>query len=253
MHISFSELKNWNTCAFYHKLVHIDKLAGFKGNEYTAFGTAIHTICEKMLLRETVSPQLFIDELRNNVASLDDDVEINKKLVVDMATQGKNIMPEIEDAVEDYFGEDYEVVSTEEQLFEPITEYDDYNFKGFIDAVIKTSDGKIHIVDWKSCSWGWDAKKRSDKMITYQLTLYKKYFCQKHNIDPNNVETYFGLLKRTPKKNNVEIFRVTSGNKKTENALKSLNNFVYNVEKGLYFKNRLSCRYCSFYKTEHCR
>ena len=150
MHISFSELKNWNTCAFYHKLVHIDKLAGFKGNEYTAFGTAIHTICEKMLLRETVSPQLFIDELRNNVASLDDDVEINKKLVVDMATQGKNIMPEIEDAVEDYFGEDYEVVSTEEQLFEPITGYDDYNFKGFIDAVIKTSDGKIHIVDWLS-------------------------------------------------------------------------------------------------------
>ena len=119
--------------------------------------------------------------------------------------------------------------------------------------VLKTPDGKYHILDWKTCSWGWNAQKKSSKLMTYQLTLYKKYFCQKHNIDPNNVETYFGLLKRTPKKNNVEIFRVTSGNKKTENALKSLNNFVYNVEKGLYFKNRMSCRYCSFYKTEHCR
>ena len=252
MHISFSELKNWNTCAFYHKLVHIDKLAGFKGNEYTAFGTAIHTICEKMLLRETVSPQLFVDELRNNVASLDDDVEINKKLVVDMATQGKNIMPEIEDAVEDYFGEDYEVVSTEEQLFEPITGYDDYNFKGFIDAVIKTSDGKIHIVDWKSCSWGWRSEKKNDKITGYQLVYYKKFFANKHNIDPEDINVYFALLKRTAKKENVEIFKITSGPKKTTNALKILENAVINIEKGIKIKNRLSCKYCKFYKTEHC-
>ena len=46
-HISFSELKNWQKCAFYHKLVHIDKLKGFKGNEYTAFGNALHSVCEQ--------------------------------------------------------------------------------------------------------------------------------------------------------------------------------------------------------------
>ncbi len=252
MHISFSELKNWNTCAFYHKLVHIDKLAGFKGNEYTAFGTAIHTICEKMLLREAVSPKLFIDELRNNIASLDDDVEINQKLVVDMATQGKNIMPEIEDAVEDYFGEDYEVVSTEEQIFEPITGYADYNFKGFIDAVIKTSDGKIHIVDWKSCSWGWDAKRRSEPMTTYQLTLYKHFYAIKHGIDPKMIETHFALLKRTAKKNRVEIFRVTSGPRKTDNALALLDKALQNIIKGNHVKNRLSCQRCAFYKTADC-
>ena len=41
-HISYSELKNWDFCPFYHKLVYIDKLKPFRGNEYTAFGTAIH-------------------------------------------------------------------------------------------------------------------------------------------------------------------------------------------------------------------
>ena len=31
------------------------------------------------------------------------------------------------------------------------------------------------------------ARKKSDKMITYQLTLYKHFFCQKMNIDPNKL------------------------------------------------------------------
>ncbi len=75
----------------------------------------------------------------------------------------------------------------------------DYDFKGFIDVVIKTPDGKYHIIDWKTCSWGWDARRKNDKMVTYQLALYKNYFCQKHNIDPKKVETYFAFLKRTAK------------------------------------------------------
>ena len=53
---------------------------------------------------------------------------------------------------------------------------------------------------------GWDAEKRSDKLVTYQLTLYKKYFCAKHKVDPKLVETHFALLKRTAKKDNVEIY-----------------------------------------------
>ena len=51
-HISFSELKNWNFCPFYHKLIHIDKLKGFEGNEYTAFGSAIHKACEVGVINE---------------------------------------------------------------------------------------------------------------------------------------------------------------------------------------------------------
>ena len=42
---------------------------------------------------------------------------------------------------------------------------------------------------------------------------------KKHNIEPSNIETHFALLKRTAKSNKVEIFRVTSGKKKTENAI----------------------------------
>jgi hypothetical protein len=168
--------------------------------------------------------------------------------------QGKNIIPEIEDALNEYF-EEYEVMAVEMPLMEDIDGHTDYKFKGFIDAIVATPDGKIHIFDWKTCSWGWDRKKRSDKIITYQLTLYKKYFCQKMNVNPKDVETHFALLKRTAKKNRVEFFRVTSGDKKTENALKLLNTALYNIKNKRYIKNRMSCTNgygCKFYRTEHC-
>jgi hypothetical protein len=83
--------------------------------------------------------------------------------------------------------------------------------------------------------------------------LYKKYFCQKHNIDPSMVETHFALLKRTAKKDNVEIFRVTSGVRKTENATKLMTDALHNLHSGIPIKNRKNCKNCEFYQTEHCK
>ena len=253
-HISYSELKDWSFCAWYHKLTRVDKIEGFKGNAYTAFGSALHSVCEKKLLQEDIDEEFFVQELKKNISALDDDVVIDKKLVVSMFEQGKKIIPEIEDGLKDYF-EEYEVLAVEMPLMEDIETEEGYNFKGYIDAIVTTPDGKIHIFDWKTCSWGWDSRKRSDKMVSYQLTLYKHFFCQKMGIDPTNVETHFALLKRTAKKNHVEFFRVTSGNKKTENVLKLLNTALYNIKSKRYIKNRMSCTGgygCKFYKTEHC-
>jgi len=253
-HISYSELKDWKFCAFYHKLTRVDKIDGFKGNEYTAFGTAMHTVCEKKLLEEEISSDFFVKELKKNIAELDEELDINKKLVSQMMGQGKMIIPEISDALKDYF-EEYEVMAVEMPLMEPIEGEESYNFKGYIDAVVATPDGKVHIFDWKTCSWGWDARRKNDKMTTYQLTLYKHFFAQRLNIDPADIETHFALLKRTAKKNRVEFFRVTSGTKKTENALKLLHTALYNIKNERYIKNRLSCTGgygCKFYKTEHC-
>ena len=253
-HISFSELKDWVHCPFYHKLTRVDKIDGFTGNEYTAFGSANHSVCEKKLLQEDFDEDYFVNELKKNISELDEDHEINKKLVLDMVGQGNNIIPEIEDALNNYF-DNYEVLAVELPLMEDIDGQDDYKFKGFIDAIVKTEDGKVHIFDWKTCSWGWDAKKRSEPMVTYQLTLYKHYFCQKMDVDPKDVETHFALLKRTASKNRVEFFRVTSGPRKTQNALKLVDKALYNIKNKRYIKNRLSCTGgygCKFYKTEHC-
>lgn len=251
-HISYSELKEWGTCPYKHKLLHIDDLKSFNGNEYTAFGTAIHSVCEKKLLQEDMDEDFFIQELEKNIAALD---ESNPALVEQMKEQGKKIIPDIDDALIDAFSYDYETFSSEEMLMVPI-EGTEKKFKGFIDAVIKTSDGRYHIVDWKSCSWGWNAKKRSDPMIAYQLTLYKHFWCKKHGIDPKLVDTHFALLKRTAKVNHVEVFHVTSGPRKTDNALGLLTRALANISKKRYIKNKMACTAgygCEFYKTKHCQ
>ena len=253
-HISFSELRNWKQCPFYHKLTYIDKIAGFVGNEFTAFGRAIHDSCEKLLLEGDDGNMygFFMNKFEKEIQDLLlKEVDLKQELVDQMVNQGENLLPSILPGIKEYF-QDFEVVSTEEQLMVPMEEFEGYKFKGFVDLVIKTPDDKYHIIDWKTCSWGWDYRKRSDPMVTYQLTLYKHYFSKKHNIDPKNIETHFALLKRTAKKNNVELFRVTSGSRKTQNALKLLLNAVYNISKKRFIKNRLACRGCEFYKTEHC-
>ena len=249
-HISYSELKDWTYCAFYHKLTRIDKIGGFKGNLFTAFGTAIHDVCEKKLLQEDINEEYFIRQFEKCVNKLDDDIEIDEDLTTKMMDQGKAILPEIESALNDYFGE-YELFAAELPLYEPLSGKD-YKFKGYIDAIVVTPDKKVHIFDWKTCGWGWDARRRADKMTTYQLTLYKHFFCSKFDIDPADVETHFALLKRTSKGDKVEFFRVTSGPKKTQNALKLLDKALYNIKNKRYIKNRLSCVRCDFRHTEHC-
>lgn len=254
-HISYSELKDWNQCPHYHRKNWIEKVAPFQGSEHTAFGTAVHEACEKKLLNESQDDvQVFNLTFRDKLEELmKNNVDLDQNLIGQMEEAAPEILNEIKPSLDAYFGE-YEVFACEEKLYEPIEDLG-YNFKGFIDAIVKTGD-EYHIFDWKTCSWGWDAKRKSDKMVTYQLTLYKHFFCQKHNIDPSKVHTHFSLLKRTAKKDRVEFFRVTSGEKKTDNALKLLRQAVYNIQKGTKFKNRLSCTKpyrCKLYKTEHCR
>ena len=255
-HISYSELKMWADCPRKHKLVYIDKLKGFTGNEYTAFGSSIHALCENAIqdqIEESDYDEFFNLHFEKELERLGEDHERREDLITEMRVQAKTLSPQIIPAMKEVFG-DFTVVSVEEKLYEKIMNFslDKLVFKGYIDLVIKTTDGKYHVIDWKTCSWGWDREKKNSKLITYQLTLYKKFFCQKHNIDPSLVETHFALLKRTAKKDNVEVFRVTSGPKKTANATDLLHKALLNIDRKMYIKNRLSCKGCDFYKTKLC-
>jgi len=254
-HISFSELKDWNKCAYYHKKSWIDKVVPFIGSEHTAFGTAMHEVCEKKLLKESNDDiEVFNLSFEKEIEKLlINNIDLSQKLVDEMVEAAPKIIPELEPSLGKYFG-DYEVFACEDYLYENI-EGHDLKFKGYIDVVIRVGD-KYHIVDYKTTSWGWDSRRRTERIVTYQLTLYKHFFCLKYGIDPANVENHFALLKRTAKKNRVELFRVTSGNKKTNNALKLLNQAIYNIKKGVTIKNRLNCTKpfeCKLYKTKHCR
>ena len=265
-HISYSELKEWVECPWKHKLNYIDKIKQFKGNEHTAFGSAMHHVCEILVQEDNKNKQstnleaLFEQEFLKNLKQIKDstpDISFSNKLISDMRIQGKGLIEYVLPAVKRYFGK-FALVEVEEALYEDLAHKGlKQKFKGYIDLVVYTPDTKkYHIIDWKTCSWGWDSRRKNDKMVTYQLTLYKHFWCKKHNKDYGEVMTHFALLKRTAKKNHVEFFKVTNGDKKIENALKLLNKAVYNIDKCNYVKNRLSCygKYgvCEYYKTKHC-
>ena len=255
--ISYSEFKMWKECPHRHNLVYTEAAPYYEGNEFTAFGTAIHKVCETLVIDQNLDPETLFDEcFKKELTNTENSTgkKLNPLLVEEMTHQGLRLSKNVMSEFNDYFKE-YEVVSVEEALLEDMLEFNSYDrkFKGFIDLVIKTPDGKYHIIDWKTCSWGWPTSKKSDPIINYQLTYYKNYFQKKHNIPPEKIETYFALLKRTSKKENLEMVRITSGRKKIQNSLKVLQNAVINIERGNYIKNRLNCKYCKFYKTEHCQ
>jgi len=257
-HISFSELKIWNECPFKRKLVYQDKIKGFEGNIFTAFGKAVHSGCEKYVEHRDIDSSIshFIDTYSHELSQLPKKVsdEISQKDAEKFLEQGLKILRDVPESINDEFG-NWELVSAEEMLYEPIKEFveKEYKFKGYIDLVVKTDDGRYHIIDWKTCSWGWDARRRADAMNVYQLIFYKHYYALKHGIDIDNIDVHFGLLKRTAKPGaTVEIFKTTSGKIRTQNALKMLNQALYNISKERHIKNKISCQKCEFYKTENC-
>ena len=209
-------------------------------------------LLSRELKRDNFDPNSFFKKsLSNEFKQLKE--EITEPQQREFECQGLEIIPHIIPALNDYFG-DFTLVSSEEEIHEKLHfETDtDFTFKGYVDCIIKTSDGKYHVIDWKSCSWGWDMRKRTDPMVNYQLTYYKHFISEKRGIPKENIETYFALLKRTGKKDRVELIRVSSGEKKTNNALKLLEQSVYNIDRKNYMKNRLSCSRCDFKGTIHC-
>ena len=94
-HISYSALKDWANCSYY-KLVQLDKIEGFKGNIYTAFGNALHDTCAEKVENHQLDEQKHFDlSFLVTLESLPEDVkaELKTKDLVDMRAQGKELVP----------------------------------------------------------------------------------------------------------------------------------------------------------------
>jgi hypothetical protein len=249
-HISYSEIKNWAKCPFYHKLLYIDGLKAFEGNLYTSFGTAIHAACEKV--QETTVDKLveiFLTQFSHETSTLK---EYDTVLHEEMKKQGPQILEHVATQMADYFGK-FEVLAVEEELYENIPESTvARNFKGFIDMVIRSGD-TIHIIDWKTSTRGWSNWQKNDIVLKYQLLYYKHYYAQKYNLAPEDIHVHFGILKRIASgQNRVELMEIVSDEKKITESLNYMRKFLYNVDNKKYVKNRLSCKFCEFSGTEHC-
>lgn len=263
IYISYSSVSDWDKCPFYFKLKNVDKIQFDRGSVHTAFGNAVHLINKNIVLGklpisdvEVSFQNEFKKELKKLPQSIKNEILLDKeikKLCKEMMMQGGDLCKKSIEQLHIQFP-GFKVIAAEGRIIEPIMGYDktDYEFKAILDLIITTKDDEVIILDWKTTSWGWDVRKRTDKMVTYQLTYYKHYLGQQEDIDVEKIKTYFALIKRTAKEDNIEIFESPVGKKKIENALNVLNNMLYNVDRKNFPKNRLSCEDCPFHKTKHC-
>ena len=154
--------------------MNLDKVKGFQGNAFTAFGNAIHDTCEKMLTEGFRRQKIiFSTKIQRNFEELPENVEKKGDLVEKMKTQAPPILDEVLPALESHFGE-YKVVSAEEDLMEMIeyfTPKQVEKFKGFIDLIIETQTENIILLTGKLVLGAGMLKKiRSDDDIsTYFL------------------------------------------------------------------------------------
>ena len=101
-HVSYSEIKTWNECPHKHKLQYVDKIDGFKGNLHTAFGTAIHSVCEHGLLNEDLDREKhFLEEFAKELVSLKEkEVEVDMTLHDQMMGQYTPIVSSFRDELD---------------------------------------------------------------------------------------------------------------------------------------------------------
>ena len=265
-HVSFSEIKCWKECSYRHKLIHIDKIDESDPSPYLDFGTAVHEGCETYLKNRSIDVKKLTSDIRSAWQTHGfDNPEWYEKMPgwykhepVDVWCEwAENMWKEVPEFLDNEFP-GWECFEAEEMLYESV-EGKDLNFKGFIDGIIKVPKkrGKgfnYWIIDWKtSQSYGWRRSKKQDILMTAQLILYKSFWSRKHGIPLADVRCGFVLLKRGGKPGKVcELVPVSVGPKSLERGIKILNNMISSVRKGIYLKNRDSCRYCQFKDTEHC-
>ena len=114
-HVSYSEIKIWNECPYKHKLIYIDGLSGFEGNEYTCFGTALHSVCE-FGVAGVLDKEDFGDHFNvifeNELKALPPKVERRQKLIEAMRDQAEPIYTKVLGELNRMFPE-YEVHQAE--------------------------------------------------------------------------------------------------------------------------------------------
>jgi hypothetical protein len=278
-HVSYSEVSDWMDCSFKHKLKHIDKIALDNPSINTAVGQIIHGAMETYLkTRILPSPVEILETFEKDINDLYSQLSTAPHLQKKLLDQKQEFKDNIVDMIYqvpawlDITFPGWVLVSAEHDLFEPIESQTNLRFKGFIDAVIKTpkkqkktkkfeeqkSEWNFWVIDFKTCSWGWQISQKRDFQKQLQLILYKYFLSKLMYLDTKDVKCAFVLIKRLPKKlrspgDRLELVPVSVGPKSYEKATKQLQTMLNQVKKKIFIKNRASCeKFCPYLHTKWC-
>lgn len=246
-YISFSEAYTFYKCNYKHWLNYREKIRG-EDTIFTEFGKAVGSSLERHKKNNVKNAWISIGKsIFRFLANGGEWGEFVKEEERDWRAWTKIGFRIFKDTLT-FLDETYpnwELIDFEYPLFEEI-EGTKKKFKGYIDLIFK-HNGKIYILDFKTCGWGWGPDKRENTQKLYQVILYKYYYCKKNNIDPKNVDCAYLLLKRKPAKKaltSVELFEITSGLVKLNNSVNWLKEQAEGIDKGRRIKLKHTCEFC---------
>ena len=273
-HISYSELHDWIECNWRHKVKYIDKISYDSESIHTLYGQMIHAGVESYVSvaeRIPIDADKFVKQWHEElIPTFIDRMKVagNQKAIDDYTKSKEEFDNSIKPILEflpvwlDKTFPDWTIYGAEIKLYENVGEREDRFFKGFIDCVIKVPKKKnkeefeYYLLDWKSTSWGWAFEKKTNFNKQLQLILYKHFFSKKNNIPLKDIKCGFVLLKRKPSKGDItqccEYVNVSVGPKTETRALEYIDRMFGHLKKGLFPKNRNSCKYCMYKNTEQC-
>lgn len=258
-HVSFSELRLFNECNWKWLLLKVFGIQSDEKSFQMDFGKAIHSGMEILYSADN---NLRIDtaiEHATNAYDLALSVigELHPTDAAEALKLRGLIKPIFRDTLlcPELIG--IKPLKSELQLMSNIARTDglDIKFKGFIDIIfIKKLARKsvIYIADFKTCQWGWPAKKLQDIEVISQILLYKHFFCKLTGADPQNVTAAFILLKKSPQLKSkkgepeefelsVEVKKISAGPKATQQALDYMQKSITGMHSYSYEKNFSAC------------
>jgi len=275
--ISYSQFLSFQTCPHQWYLRYIRKLGTYEPSIHTVFGTAMHetiqTWLEKMyattikeamemdldaLLKERMYNTYKKEKFRAGHEHFSTPSEMEA-----FYNDGKEILDFLKRKRGFYFStKSTYLVGVEIPLVVDIKT--NLYFKGYIDLVFYNElTRKYYIIDIKTSTSGWNQFAKKDEKKIAQLVLYKTFFAEQFNVDPEQINlTYFILKRKVPEDpmypamgKRVQEFSPVAGKIKRAKVKKSLLEFVKEgfdsegnyIDKD-YFKNasKSSCMFCEF-------
>lgn len=281
--ISFSQFQMWSACPKRWKLKYIDNIRIEGPSVAAMFGTAMHEVLQEYL---TI---MYNSTIKNaNELDLNNLLKTKlKSLYKELLTENDNVhfsnSSELSEYYEDgvaiieYFKKNrdsifpkktYELVGVEVPI-DIIASDKNKNVKmiGFLDIVIKdTATHKYYIYDFKTSVKGWGDYQKKDTVKVSQLVLYKKYFSEQYNCDPNKISIAYIILKRKILENaeysamskRIQRFVPAHGTvsiKKITNSVDKFISTVFNEDgsynTGIEYKavagfNNSNCKFCEY-------
>ena len=280
--ISYSQTLIYNTCPHQWSLSYGKGLLKYRPTIHTVFGTALHET-----LQEWLTVMYNVSVKKANEINLHALLQTNmqkvyraekEKLGEHFSTaedlhsfylDGVEILDYIKKKRTMYFStQKTYLVGVEVPLLTPLTS--NLFFKGFIDVVFYDEDAdKYLVIDIKTSTSGWNEAAKKDDKKTAQLLLYKEFLAKQFNIDVENIDVQYFIVKRkipadpeyAAMARRVQEFKPAAGKIKRGQVLSSLNRFITDCfdDKGKFIDKEYgkrpspsACRFCEYRNTEHC-